>query len=216
MNPKAILFDWDNTLVETMGVINDAFNHTLSHFGHPPIDIEVTRNTPPRSARETFSLYFGLEAQKALDIFYDYMHALPIHARFTLLPGALDTIPKLATLGIPMAVVSNKKGDLLRLEVGHLGWDRFFTVTVGSGDAIRDKPSPDPVHLALSHLNQAPGQDVWFIGDSHIDWECAQASGCRPISLHTTPHHHDILHITDFTHLEEIMGLIPQERLAKR
>ncbi len=63
----------------------------------------------------------------------------------------------------------------------HLGWQPYFAQLVGADDAARDKPHPDPVHLALEGSNIQPGEHVWFIGDTVIDLECAQNTQCTPV-----------------------------------
>jgi phosphoglycolate phosphatase len=95
-------------------------------------------------------------------------------------------ISSLAGKGIWLGVVSNKQGDHLRQEAHHLGWDRYFGRIVGATDAPRDKPAPDPVNLALEGSGLAPGSDVWFVGDTSIDMECARNSGCVPVLVRET------------------------------
>ena len=65
----------------------------------------------------------------------------------------------------------------------HLGWDRYFGRMVGAGDAARDKPADDPVALALDGSGIRPGDDVWFVGDTDIDIDCAHNAGCIPVLL---------------------------------
>ena len=52
---------------------------------------------------------------------------------------------------------------------------------MGASDAKRDKPHPDPVLFALKDSGIAPAADVWFVGDTSIDIEAANATGCTPI-----------------------------------
>jgi phosphoglycolate phosphatase len=89
----------------------------------------------------------------------------------------------LAEREIYLAVVSNKTGELLRREVAQLGWSGFFGRIVGAGDAPSDKPASDPVHLALQPSGVPPGDEVWFVGDTAIDMECARNSGCVAVLL---------------------------------
>jgi phosphoglycolate phosphatase len=84
-------------------------------------------------------------------------------------------------MGIYNVVVSNKKGGNLRQEVSHMGWDGLFDKVVGADDAARDKPHPDPVHMAFEGAPLMPSRDVWFVGDSEIDIECADNTGCTAI-----------------------------------
>jgi phosphoglycolate phosphatase len=86
-----------------------------------------------------------------------------------------------------LGVVSNKSGDHLRRETAYLGWDRYFTSVVGATDAKRDKPAIDPILLALQGSGVAPGSDVWFIGDTAIDMQCALDANCMAILVRETP-----------------------------
>ncbi len=49
-----------------------------------------------------------------------------------------------------------------------------------------DKPQPEPVQLALSNIAQKP-HNIWFVGDTMIDVECAINSGCCPILFGDQP-----------------------------
>ncbi len=91
----------------------------------------------------------------------------------------------LAGAGLYLGVVSNKRGELLRREADHLGWDGYFGRLVGAGDAEHDKPATDPVTMALSDGALTPDEAVWFVGDAAIDMECAIRATCTPILLKT-------------------------------
>ncbi len=80
-------------------------------------------------------------------------------------------------------MVCNKTGEYLRREVAHLGWDRYFRQVVGANDCARDKPAPDPVYRALEGSGIAAGPEVWFVGDTATDIECARNAGCVPVLL---------------------------------
>jgi phosphoglycolate phosphatase len=89
----------------------------------------------------------------------------------------------LAGRGIYLGVVSNKTGELLRREVARLNWSHYFGSIVGAGDAPADKPACEPVHLALEPSGVAAGEEVWFVGDTAVDVECARNSGCIAVLL---------------------------------
>jgi phosphoglycolate phosphatase len=72
---------------------------------------------------------------------------------------------------------------LLRREVTRLGWSEYFGSLVGAGDAPADKPACEPVHLALAASGVPPGPNVWFVGDTAVDIECARNSGCVGVLL---------------------------------
>jgi phosphoglycolate phosphatase len=92
-----------------------------------------------------------------------------------------------ATAGLLLGVVSNKRGNLLRLEAAELGWDRYFGPLVGATDAAQDKPAPEVVDFALAGSGIAAGPGIWFVGDTDIDILCAHNSGCTAILLRPEP-----------------------------
>lgn len=187
VRPRALLFDWDNTLVDSWGAIHHALGVTLDAMGHEPWTLEETRARVRRSARESFPQLFGERASEAAEIFYRTFEADHLESLRELV-GAGDMLRKLvATRDFFLAVVSNKQGYLLRRESAHLGWDPYFEALVGANDAVRDKPAVDAVELALAGSGIEPGSAVWFVGDTDIDMLCAVNTGCLPVLLRPEP-----------------------------
>ena len=184
--PSAVIFDWDNTLVDTWPVIHDSINTTLVAMGHEPWSLEETRERVRRSLREAFPEMFGARWEEAREIFYRRFDAIHLK-QLAICDGAEALIALLAGRGVCLSVVSNKMGRNLRREAGHLGWASHFHRLVGATDARRDKPATDPVDLALSGSGFARGADVWFVGDTAIDLECAHNAGCTGILVREEP-----------------------------
>lgn len=179
-SPKAVLFDWDNTLVNTWPIIHSALHNTFVDMGHEPWTLETTKKNVRKSMRDAFPEIFGEQWEQAGSIYQRYYQATHLE-RLEALPQAEDVLKWVREQGLFSAVVSNKKGYNLRKELAHLGWDHYFDAVVGSDDAARDKPDPAPVILALVSANLSPGPQIWFVGDSIIDLECAQNTGCVPV-----------------------------------
>jgi phosphoglycolate phosphatase len=175
--PSAILFDWDNTLVDNWDAIGDALNATLVAFGHAPWTETETRERVRRSLRDSFPAMFGERWEEARDLFYARFTACHL-TTLKALPGAGELLEAMEAMGLYLGVVSNKHGDLLRREAAHLGWTGRFRRLVGAGDAVADKPDAAPVTLALEGSGIASGGTVWFVGDAGIDLACAKNAGC--------------------------------------
>jgi phosphoglycolate phosphatase len=184
--PRAVLFDWDNTLVDSWATIADALNTTLQTFGHAPWTMAEVKTRVRKSMRDSFPKLFGARADEAARVFYRRFEAIHV-ARLAPVPGAAEALAELAAAGFYLAVVSNKKGEYLRREAAHLGWSRHFGRLVGALDAERDKPAIEPVLLALEGSGVAPGSDVWIAGDADIDLECARNAACVPILVREYP-----------------------------
>ena len=183
MTPQALIFDWDNTLVDTWATIHAALNIMLPQMGHEPWPIEDTRQRVRQSLRDAFPALFGERWEEAKKIYLEAFEAIHLD-RLKPLPGAQALIEGLHAEGRYLALVSNKTGTLLRKEVAALGWERYFVKIVGAGDTPRDKPDRAPVDLALDGSGIAPGPAVWFVGDTGIDMACARNAGCVPILVH--------------------------------
>ncbi len=184
--PGAVLFDWDNTLVDTWPVIHEAMNATLAAMGHASWTPEETRARVRRSMREAFPEMFGDRWEEARAVFYGRFEAVHLE-RLAACDGAEALLAALSGRGVFLGVVSNKMGANLRLEVSHLGWDGYFSGLVGAADAARDKPAVEPVDLALAAGPHRRGPDVWFVGDTAIDIECARNAGCTAVLIRPEP-----------------------------
>ncbi len=180
--PRAILFDWDNTLVDTWTTIHEALNHVMTVMDKPLWSLAETRARVRLSLRESFPLHFGDRWEEARGIYLERFSAIHLE-RLTPLPGCAEMLEALAGEAIFLGVVSNKTGTLLRCEADHLGWSGYFGRLVGAGDAGADKPDPAPVRLALQASGVEPGATVWFVGDTGVDIECAGNAGCVSVLL---------------------------------
>lgn len=205
--PRAMIFDWDNTLVDTWPVIHDALNTTFRAFDKPEWTLEETRDRVRHSMRESFPPIFGDKWESAGEVFYaryEEIHASEVVAA----AGAEDLLKTVRKLGIYQSVVSNKTGKFLRAEADNLGWTDYFSKIVGAFDAPRDKPDPAPVMMALAPGNIEPGEDVWFVGDADIDMTCGARVGCQSILVRPSPpgngefpEHEPTMHFSSCHHL---------------
>lgn len=179
--PEAILFDWDNTLVNTWPLIHRALNIAQTHFGLRPWALEEVQAKAKKSMRESFGELFGEHAKEAGEIYQKSYRDM--HQDIPPIEGAKETLQRVKEAGIFCAAVSNKQAPSLREEIHFLGWSDLFHKAVGAGDAARDKPSPDPALLALeaSGVKAHNGQVIWFVGDTGVDLECAHHIGAVPI-----------------------------------
>lgn len=208
--PKAVIFDWDNTLVDTWPLIQGALDVALVAMGHEPWGLEKVRNTVYKSLRESFPPIFGDDWEKAGEIYKKSYRANHLN-KIQFLPGSLNLINKLEELGILQFVVSNKVGITLRKEVKALGVENKFFSMVGSLDASADKPSIAPVELALmGSVIDLKKDVVWFVGDTIADVSCAYNCGCYPLVFSDLPNQvaKNILD-EDLTTTKNPQGILP-------
>ena len=170
-------------------MIHAALTRTFEAMGHDPWTLAETKARVSKSLRDSFPGLFGARWEEAREIFYATFREIHLEG-LGALPGAESLLERLHREAFPMAIVSNKTGSFLRTEVEHLGWRGYFSAVVGAGDAVRDKPDPAALSMALASLGQPLQETVWFIGDSRSDLELAQAARCTGILVH--PEHEEV------------------------
>lgn len=184
--PDAVLWDWDNTLVDGWAAIERGLNATFRAFAMPEWDRSQVLANVRRSLRDSFPTLFGAEWERARDIFYTEVRACHLDV-LAPMPGAGAAILAARALG-PQAVVSNKQGPLLRAEAAHLGWAAHFGALVGAGDAAADKPDAAPLRMAMMAAGVPAGAVVWYVGDTVLDMQAARAAGCVAVLLGDAAH----------------------------
>ena len=179
--PRALLFDWDNTLVDTWDTIHHALVVTFTAMGREPWTLAETKLKVARSLKDAFPVLFGDRWEEARKLYLDSFVAVHLE-RLKAMDGAPAMLEALTADGFHLGVVSNKTGNILRREADHLGWTRYFKRLVGAGDAALDKPHAAPVLLALNGSAIGIGE-AWYVGDTALDMECARNAGCLGVLL---------------------------------
>ena len=184
--PAAVLWDWDNTLVDGWAAIESGLAATFRAFGMPVWDRRQVLANVRGSLRDTFPGMFGGDWERARDIFYAEVKACHLGA-VAPMPGAVAAIAAAGRVA-PQGVVSNKQGPLLRAEANHLGWAGQFGALVGAGDAAADKPDPAPMLMALDAMRVQPSPAIWYVGDTALDMQAARRAGFVAVLLGDATH----------------------------
>ena len=181
-SPKAILFDWDNTLVNNWEPIFIAYKKTLKSLGLKNKSRSETLKNAKYSLRETFPKVFKDDWKKAKKIFYVVFKKIHLK-KIKPMPKAEKILKIIKKKKITCGVISNKDGDLLRKEINKLGWKKYFKILVGANEAKKDKPSKYPLMLALNKISLKPNKNIWYVGDNEIDVEFAKKNNCSSIFI---------------------------------
>ena len=180
--PAVILFDWDNTLIDSWQIIHAALTETFVAMGQRPWTLEETKQRVQKSLRDSFPSLFGEKWHDAANVFYESFEKLHIQ-NLKPMPYAHEMLSRAGQLVNVLGVISNKTGKYLRKEVKHLDWDKHFIDVIGAGDADYDKPDAAPISLFMQKNAIVGNPVIWYVGDSDIDIETAQNSGCIPILI---------------------------------
>ncbi len=182
---KAVIFDLDGTLLDTLGDLHVAVNHALRAFSFPERSLEEVRrfigNGVVKLMERATPDGTGEKINKeCLDVFREYYLA---HMQDTTAPyeGVIELIEKLKEKGIKTAVVSNK----LHQAVFELCQDYFSGLideAIGVSVEIERKPSPVNVFKALEKMGVTANECV-YIGDSEVDVQTARNAGVECIGV---------------------------------
>ena len=176
--PRAVLYDWDNTLVNTLPLIHAAHNHVRQAYGLEVFDTAQAKANLRHSTRTLYPEIYGSKWREAEELLYSYVASHHLEKLEVCAPAA-EILGHLHQKQIPQGVVSNKKGTYLRAEIAHLNWQHCFGESVvGAGDAEYDKPHHAPVRKAMQSLIGTPAAaEIWMVGDRDVDMIMARNAG---------------------------------------
>lgn len=183
--PAAVIFDWDNTLIDTFPLLKEANNLVRRMLGYPEWDDAEARSHIRLTAKDSYPALYGDRWREAERLFYDHVAAHHLQS-LKVMSGAEDLLRILSSAGVPLGVLSNKRGDILRREVSHLGWQVYFGVVYGPDDVGNiGKPKPDGLYAVMRVLGveKVQGGDCWYVGDTENDMATARAAGVVPVFI---------------------------------
>lgn len=185
MVTKAVIFDLDGTLLNTLEDIADAINEVLSGLGFPTHDIE-TYKTFVGEGVENLMLRVLPEGHRDEKMILRCVKLIrgqyEIHAftKTKIYDGIPDLLDDLTRRGITLAVLSNKPHENAAPQVEYyLGAGRFEVVQ-GALPDVPNKPDPTGALSIAERMGVEP-QECIFIGDSDIDMITAVNAGMYPV-----------------------------------
>lgn len=180
MRFPVVLFDLDGTVVDSGAMILASFRHaTKSVLNRELSDAELLAavGTP---LREQMHL---IDAQRADDLVEAYRaHNEPLHDALEPCSGMLDVLQRLRDEGRRLGVVTAKRRSTVELAFAVLPLSDYFDVVVAAEDAVRHKPDPEPLLVALRRLGTGPGEAA-YVGDSPFDIAAAKAAGVFAVAV---------------------------------
>jgi phosphoglycolate phosphatase len=184
MKFKAVLFDLDGTLLDTLEDIGRSVNTVLTASGFPPHPIDAYRlfvgdgverlveRALPRGQDDAERV-----AQLAGAVREVYRGSWKQHT--CVYDGVPEVLDHLAGTGIPASVLSNKPDPFTREMVAYYFPGRDFHRVQGARPDVPRKPDPAAALDIARSMGRAPG-DVLYVGDSNTDMRTAVAAGMFP------------------------------------
>jgi len=189
MSKKAILFDLDGTLLDTLRDLADSGNEVLAARGFPSHPVDAYRtfigNGMMNLVRDIFpDGHRPDEGQETAQVLVEYREAYGRNWKNTTRPyeGINELLDTLTEQQTPIGILSNKAHDFTEKCVdaflGNWNWD----VVLGAREGIPKKPDPAGAIEAAERLG-VTAADCWFVGDSDVDMFTAVNAGMHAIGV---------------------------------
>lgn len=174
---KALLFDFDGTLLNTNDLILETFMHVLEEKFPGQYSREDCLEFIGPSLTETFDAVAPGETEEMIAKYqqFNMAHHDELAKSYE---GVVETLEQLHAMGIRLAIVSTKKRFSLARGMKLMGIEHLFEVIVGYDDVEHVKPDPEPVLLALQQLG-VEKEDAMMIGDNYHDILAGQYAGVK-------------------------------------
>ena len=184
---KAVIFDLDGTLLNTLEDLANASNFALRSCGyneHPIKDyirfigsgryILMKRILPEEDKNNEEAI------EKVLKLFDEY-YGEHMHDTTKPYDGIYELIKELKIKNIKLAVVSNKPDEFAGETVNRY-FGNYFEITYGQRPNHAVKPDPKTVYEVMEYLNVTKEECI-YVGDSDVDMKTAQNAGVKSIGV---------------------------------
>ncbi len=185
MTARAVIFDLDGTLADTLKTITHAMNAGLARLGLPAkkssevallvgegVSVLCDRALPEDRKSEHAALVSAVRAAYA---------AAPLHET-RLYEGMERSVRELRQLGAKLAVLSNKPHALTAATVTGLRLDDCFEIVLGHKEENPRKPDPTSLLWVLDRLG-VRAENSLYVGDTSIDMETARRAGAISVAV---------------------------------
>jgi phosphoglycolate phosphatase len=178
---RAVIFDLDGTLADTLADIADTMNRTLAACGYPLHTHDVYRffvgkgiwnlvsKSLPANAR-TEQIIQDCHNRMIADYEQHYINKTRLYG------GIPELLSELSRRGVKLAVLSNKADAITQKICDTLLQSWRFEVVLGFNTRFPRKPDPQAALFIAEKMGVAPA-NVCYLGDSDVDMQTANAAG---------------------------------------
>jgi phosphoglycolate phosphatase len=182
---KAVLFDLDGTILNTLVDLADAMNASLAHFGYPPHPVEAykyfigdaviteAKRAMPASAHDP-------ELIKKVADLSEQIYDKCWHKNTRPYPGIPELLSNLAKRRLPLAILSNKPDYFTKIMAEKLLPGFHFKIVQGALPDVPVKPDPAAA-LKIAEYLKIPPEQFLYLGDANTDMKTALAAGMFPV-----------------------------------
>lgn len=181
---KAVLFDLDGTLLDTLQDLMEAVNYTCRQYGFPTHSYAAIRSFVGNGVKKLVERAIPEQEHGRFDEVFDtFKQYYEAHMEDKTAPyeGVLRLLARLKAEGYATAVVSNKFDSAVQA-LSAKYFPALIDVAVGESETVRAKPAPDAPLLAMKTLG-VTAEECLYVGDSDVDVVTARACGVADVAV---------------------------------
>ena len=181
MRFPVVLFDLDDTLVDSGAAILGSFHHaTETVLGRRVPDEQILAQVGGTNLAHQMALLDPDHVDELVRVYRE--HNDPQYSELACFDGMVAVLARLKEEGRRLGIVSAKRKETVERVFDGAGIGAYFDVVVGSDDTERHKPDPEPVLKALELLDATP-RDAAYVGDSPFDVAAAHGAGVYAVAV---------------------------------
>jgi HAD superfamily hydrolase (TIGR01549 family) len=184
--PKAIIFDVDGTLVDTVDLHAASWAETLRHFGRDVTHEEVRRQIG-KGGDQLMPVFLPPEVVERrgeeIESFRKDLYMREYIGKARPFPGVPELFRRIRAAGQRVVLASSAKGEELEHYKRLAGIAELLDGATSADDAERSKPFPDIFLAALDRLSPIGAAEAVVVGDTPYDAEAAMKAGIRPVGV---------------------------------
>ena len=181
MGCRAVLFDMDGTVLDTLEDLWAAVNVSLGRFGLPEASRDAVRAGLGNGAAHLIACVAPEERREEVLAFYKPYYDAHCNIKTRPYPGILPLMARLRARGVKQAIISNKPDPAVQ-ELASFFFPGLLETAVGESERVRVKPNPDAILAAAAEMGVALA-DCVYVGDSEVDVLAAKNAGLRCVSV---------------------------------
>ena len=175
LSVDAIMFDFDGTLVNTIDIIVESYQHTYRHFGLREHSVEEIKMGIGRPLEAIFAEYPDL-IDDLTRVYLDY-NLRRTASSCGIYLGIWQMLQGLRSKNIPLAIVTAKRLQNAQETIEFFELDQFFSAIVTKHDTQKHKPDPEPLLFGAHKLGLSSPERIMYVGDAIYDIQAAKNGG---------------------------------------
>ncbi len=185
---RAVLFDLDGTLVNTIIDLNNAVNYVLKKHGHPEVATKdfykMVGNGNEYMLRCALPDEKKTDKEYVLELLKEFFAYYREHCadKSVAYDGIQELLAALKKEEVLTAIVTNKAQNMTDALVPQIFGEGTFAAVIGQRDGVPKKPEPHMPFLAMSEMDVNPDECL-FVGDSGVDMETGKNCGNTPVGV---------------------------------